>query len=386
MSPWLILLAGGLTPLVTHGSTDAADPGVVAIVDSTGQLICSGTVINPHFVLTAAHCVVPTFPSGSVVVVGSTVGAPAASVSVAAYRADPAFDTSTIEHDDALVVVAEALAVAPVPLGTSAPGVGSDVTVVGWGTTSGDAGDYGTKRDGIAKVTGVDALTFQVAPDPSQPCGGDSGGPAFVTTGVVEYVVGITSHGDVGCSEQATFTRVDAVTAGFIAPTLAALGTGTASAGERCLYAEQCAGGAGACVTAPDEPDLTYCTEGCSVNADCPSGMICVSVANGSQCRYPVPTPGALGGVCGADSDCVEGICYEETCAIRCGPTSGDDACPNGAACEGQGDGIDFFCVAQPPTVAGGSCAVGSSPDGAAAACIAGALLVAAGGRRRRRR
>jgi hypothetical protein len=384
VGPWLIVLAAGLAPLVTHGSDDAAHAGVVAIVDPTGLAICSGTVIDPHFVLTAAHCVAPPPPSGSRVVVGSAVGSPAASASIATFRAHPAFDSVALTDDAALLVLAEALPVAPVPLGSSPPAVASDVTVVGWGETTGDAGDYGTKRIGTAIVTAVDALTFQVAPHPSQPCGGDSGGPALVTTGAVESVVGITSHGDIGCSEQATYTRVDAVTADFISPTLAALGSGTANVGERCLYAEQCAGGAGACVTASDEPDLTYCTEGCSVNADCPQGMICVSVPNASQCRYPVPTPGAFGGLCGTDSDCVEGMCSGGTCTFRCAPT-GDNTCPNGAPCEEQGGGIDFFCVAPLSTIRGGSCAVGSSPNGAAEACIAGALLVAVGGRRRRR-
>jgi hypothetical protein len=383
VGPWLIPLATAFTPFVTHGSYDAMDPAVVAIVDSTGQLICSGTVIDPHFVLTAAHCVLPTFPSGSRVVVGGAVGASVASVAVAGYRADPGFNFMALDDDAALLVLAEAAPVTPVPLGAIPPAVGSTVSVVGFGETSGDAGDYGTKRDGTARVTALGALTFQVAPDPSQPCAGDSGGPALATVDAVASVVGITSHGDTACTMGATYTRVDAVAADFIAPTMAALGSGTVGAGERCLYAEQCVNGAGACVPAPDQPGLTYCTEGCSVNADCPQGMICVSVTNGSQCRYPVPTPGAFGGACGTDSDCVAGTCLGGTCTFRCAPT-GDDTCPNGAPCQEQADGIDFFCVPQLPTVTGSSCAVGSSSNGAAAACMAGALLVAAGGRRRR--
>jgi hypothetical protein len=261
------------------------------------------------------------------------------------------------------------------------------VTVVGWGETTGDSADYGTKRDGLARVTAVDTLTFQVAPDPSQPCAGDSGGPAFVTTGGVESVVGITSHGDVGCSEMATFTRVDAVTAEFISPTLTALGPGTVSVGERCLYAEQCAGGASACVTAPDEPALTYCTEGCSVNADCPSEMICVSVANlGSQCRYPVPTPGAYGSACASDADCEEGECTSMgTCALPCFPDGA--TCPTGLACTNT-DGVDFFCLGSPPTITGGGCTFAPSGRSApltwlAVAALALGVVCGRAGRRR---
>jgi MYXO-CTERM domain-containing protein len=335
-------------------------------------------------VLTAAHCVVPTLARGSRVVVGSSVTSPVASASIAASRAHPAFDRGTLADDAALLVLAEALPIAPVLLGPSAPVVGSDVTVVGWGETTGDAGDYGAKRVGTAIVTGVDASTFQVAPHPSQPCAGDSGGPAFMTTGGVESVVGITSHGDDACSTHATYTRVDAVTADFVSPTLAALGPGTASLGERCLYAEQCSNGTGACVAALDEPDLSYCTAACAVNADCPSGMLCVSVlAGGSQCRYLRPTPGAFGGRCGADSDCLEGVCEASTCTLRCAPSG--DTCPNGATCAELGNGIDFFCVAPPPSVSGSSCAAGSSPDGSASGWLAAAVWAAVLGARRRR-
>ena len=41
---------------IINGTPDDADPAVVAIVDATGRLICSGTLIAPHVVLTAAHC------------------------------------------------------------------------------------------------------------------------------------------------------------------------------------------------------------------------------------------------------------------------------------------------------------------------------------------
>ena len=352
MGAGLLALAASVMPLLIHGSGDAADPAVVAIVDSTGVTACSGTLIDPHFVLTAGHCIVPQIAHGARIVIGSTVDMPTASVPVAGSRVHPAFDPSTLAHDAAILVLAEAAPVTPVPLASSAPDVGSVVQIVGWGETMVGAMDYGTKSSGAAQVTRIDPITFTVAPDPSQPCKGDSGGPAL-SSGLV---VGITSHGNATCVGGATYTRVDTVTADFIAPTLAELGSSTVPAGARCMFSEQCIGAAAPCVAAVDGPDVTYCTRGCAVNADCPARMLCVVIGDdGSQCRYPVPTPGALGAWCRSYTDCVDGNCSPGgICAERCVPTA--PACPGDSVCEAQGGGIDFYC-----TVPGAAAATGSS-------------------------
>lgn len=356
--PGLIALAT-IVPLVTHGAGDASDPAVVAIVTSDGVVDCSGTVIAPNFVLTAGHCIVPQIAQGASVVFGSTVATPSASIPLVASRVDPSFDPITLANDAAIVVLGAAAPATSIPLATAPPAVGSSLRIVGWGKTGGDAGDIGTKRSGTTVVTSVAGTTFAVAPSPSQPCEGDSGGPAFGATG---DVVGITSHGDEACQEGAVYTRVDAVAVDFVAPTLAALGNGTAGTGQRCLYPEQCAAGAAACIAAADDPNVTYCSVSCTENADCTDGMLCVTIGeSGSQCRYPFPTPGTIGSACTTDADCVEGTCMTGMCSATCVP--GGQPCPGSSQCTFLG-GIEFACTSPgPPLPEGGaSCALTSPP------------------------
>jgi hypothetical protein len=80
--------------------------------------------------------------------------------------------------------------------------------------------------------------------------------------------------------------------------------------------------------------------------------MVCTSAGDGSgsQCRYPLPTPGALGSPCAASSDCFDTECNaKQVCSQRC-VQIGDD-CPSGFECDNIG-GIDFYCMAQPPAAA----------------------------------
>ncbi|HEY8088106.1 MAG TPA: trypsin-like serine protease, partial [Polyangiaceae bacterium] len=206
---------------ITHGSADTGDAAVVAIVASSGVMACSGTVVAPHIVLTAAHCVLPEVIDGARVVVGSSVASPTATIPVAHAVAHPQFDPVALTNDVAILVLSGAAPVSPVPFGTAPPAVGASVALAGWGVTAEDAGDSGEKRQGTGVVGSVDANTFGVGSVPSQPCEGDSGGPAFVTASGVTSVEGITSQGDAACVAGATYTRVDAYVASFIAPTMA---------------------------------------------------------------------------------------------------------------------------------------------------------------------
>lgn len=192
------LPTGRQTSAVINGDLDNGDPAVVALMD--GQyFFCSGTVVSPHVVLTAAHCLEGGPPpdgiffgtdsnnpgSGTIIPVQSALGHPQ-------YGQD---------HDIAVVELMSAAPVAPAkrnttPLGPSM--VGQDVRVVGYGLSVDDenSNEAGVKRTGTVRLDSFEADYMMVTPQGGQSgCFGDSGGPNFMTIGGQEVIAGVTSFG-----------------------------------------------------------------------------------------------------------------------------------------------------------------------------------------------
>lgn len=349
---------GAVSQAITHGVDDDGDPAVVALLRS-GRIFCSGTLVAPRVVLTAAHCLTRVQPEA--VLFGSGLANEGALVDVLELRVHPEYEPTSVGNDVGLVLLASTAPpdVRPLPLALDTVAAGSPVRVVGFGTTSKTDREPRRKREGRAAIAAVTPSEFTILASPSQTCAGDSGGPAFVVVDGVERLAGVHSAGDPDCTDSGREARVDPHVASFIAPFLEATREASAGLGTRCWYAENCE--SGRCLTPADAPRVGYCTRACAASHDCPSGMRC----EGGQCLLPLPSPGAAGAACDDHFDCTDALCASprgggpSVCSPLCFP---DDpgVCPTAFSClPAASTSPAHACFAD----AAGGCSVGSSVD-----------------------
>jgi Trypsin len=224
---------GEAASAVTGGAPDPGDPAVAALyLDRSHTAFCTGTLIAPRVVLTAAHCLDSEgYPwIHREVFFGSDVEEAGEVIAVDAAVVHPGHEPDSAAHDIALLVLDEPASASPVPLVVAgAPPLAPPeaLRVVGFGITVYDASTGGEKRTGQAALAVVSALDLEGAPDPSQPCAGDSGGPVLVRDGDVERLAGVVSRGDEQCEDHFFAARVDDPDDhDFIASNLAAVAAG----------------------------------------------------------------------------------------------------------------------------------------------------------------
>jgi hypothetical protein len=371
---------------ITDGRSDDSERAVVAIL-SGGQVLCSGTVVAPQIVLTAAHCLDRCTPEQLDVSIGQIPGGEPTEVTL--QWVHPLFDPVTHANDIALLVTSQSLSVAAIPMHHASLGsvVGDAVRIVGFGRTSASSDAPLTRHDGTSIIAAIDATTLRLRSDPSLPCYGDSGGPVLLDVQGVTQVFGIVSYGTENCTSYAVATRVDAYTSAFLD---AFSSVHTVPAGGRCLFSGNCSDGE--CVSPPDASSVSYCDSPCSAPEDCAAPMVCTSVATGSRCRYAEPAPGAFGTTCTADIDCNSSLCARAagqsasvctTACFRDDPTT----CPAGYDCLSNPEVAGASaCFSRPASPAGASCAThdGPHPD-RGTALLTGSLALSALVRRARR-
>ena len=372
-------LAAADDPIIGGTATKVGDfPSTVAI--EVGQGLCSGELIQPDWVMTAAHCVDPAVVgepdqagvTASVRVHIGTVDINTQQGMVFTAKetfGDPGFNINDLGHNDLglihLSMAVSGVTPALINLHAADAPVGTVVTLVGFGTTElGAQGPAGTQFALAGRTTEDCAMApSDLGPPPSNAnmlcfsqsdskgtCEGDSGGPAFAMIGGKTKIVGVTSFGDNNCGEFGADTRIDA---------------------EKAFVLQHI-------------PDVE-----CNTDDDCASTQSRTCFDH--QCILQPFGSGAIGATCAGGSDCDDGSCgtgpaatgsgTQMLCTLTCTPGAAD-ACPSGFDCLAAGS--SGACWPDPNGGgSGGGCCDSSGQGGGTA--VMGVLIVGGVIRRRRR-
>jgi secreted trypsin-like serine protease len=325
---------GAAQAAIVGGSADTADPAVV-LVNIGNFAICTGEVVSPHVVLTAAHCLtssqIPATTTWRILIANDFRDAPSSDyVQVKEVHAHPDYRESTIgKADIGVIITREAMSPRPLKLNRTAldaSTVGQTVRLVGYGVTTGTDSmgtTAGIKRVTTTQVAEVEPDLIDFGDPQHDTCEGDSGGPALLTMNGEEVIIGITSFGDQSCMRGGSDTRVDLFADSFVQQ-----------------YIDQ---------ADPKPPDPSVIG---------PDG-------------FPV---GAVGATCHTDGDCYSKICGTLTsggyCTATCDPHQAD-SCPARTHCGTASGG--FYCLRNP---SGGCTAAPGVPSSPALALLLTGILV----------
>ncbi len=186
-------------------ATDAASRAVVTIVGSRGTF-CSGALIAPDLILSAAHCVQP---GADYKIVQYDAARTPRLLDVRRVAAHPKFAMADILNhrasaDVALLQLAAPLALAPIAIGAPEQPlttgrafrvIGIGVTVRGDGTSGGiarSASMIATGKPGTLQIRLVDPATNNLRSGLGA-CTGDSGAPVFEDQNGRGLIVGVVS-------------------------------------------------------------------------------------------------------------------------------------------------------------------------------------------------
>lgn len=299
------------TGFIVGGEVDTGDPSVVAVYaqqpGQAGGFLCTGTVIAPTVVLTAAHCVSEeeTGPGAvfRVLTSANVNRSGGAALAVREVHANPRWSSRRLEagHDQGIVILAQPTSLAALPINRQPLGSalrGKPVRIVGYGLNDGSAQTgAGIKRQAVTSLGAIQAALIAVGDSHRGTCNGDSGGPAFMSSSGQETIVGTTSYGNADCSDGGYDARVDTDLT-FIDPYL--VGTCTPQCDGRSCGSDGCGGTCGACGSA----ELCSGSGQCAVaESNCAANLTELEPNDSALQASPLCAGGVARGVFSSTSD-----------------------------------------------------------------------------------
>ncbi|HRO68018.1 MAG TPA: trypsin-like serine protease [Pseudobdellovibrionaceae bacterium] len=194
---------------------------VVALYDTGGGFLCTGTLIDKNLVVTAAHCI-PQDISKMLVIFGNKVQKTAPMAKVNGAIAYPTWNPrSPRDQGDIAVVSFEGTTpdfFRPLPILPEQYArvlrKGTLVMMLGYGLTDAiNKTGSGVLRYTSARIEDAQYGPTEILLDESLgkgTCSGDSGGPVIIMVGEQAHILAVTSRGDQFCNNKGVYTKTTA--------------------------------------------------------------------------------------------------------------------------------------------------------------------------------